>query len=227
MGKYLANCLLAFIMLILSENLYAQKDVTQFLRIPVDGYKPEMIEKLKSKGFTINPHKEDVLDGEFNGRDVNIFIVTNNNKVWRIAVADVNTLDEGDIKIRFNDLLQQFQNNKNYLPTPDSTILKYTIPEKEDISYGLSVNGKRYQAVFYQKTAAYDSLTVEKDILIAKKSLNDSDREKLASLIVRTFEESLKSLDKSVWFMISERYGKYYITMFYDNVFNKANGEDL
>ena len=29
-----------------------EKDVTKFLGIPVDGYKPAMIEKLKAKGFT-------------------------------------------------------------------------------------------------------------------------------------------------------------------------------
>jgi hypothetical protein len=214
-------------MVMLSVTLYAQKYVTQFLGISVDGYKPEMIQKLKSKGFTINPHKKDVLDGEFNGTDVNIFIATDNNKVWRIAVADANDISEGDIKIRFNNLIQQFQNNKNYLSTPDSTILRYTIPEDEDISYELSVKNKRYQAVFYQNTAAYDSLIREKDILLAKKPLNDTDGEKLANLIVRIFEESLKSLDNHVWFMINERYGKYYITLFYDNAYNKANGEDL
>ena len=227
MIKYYANFILVFATLAVSKNLYAQKDVTQFLGIPVDGYKSEMIQKLKSKGFTINPHKADVLDGEFNGTDVNIFIATDNNKVWRIAIMDANDMSEGNIKIRFNNLLQQFQNNKNYLSNPDSAILKYTIPENEDISYELTVNKKRYQAVFYQKTAAYDSLTAEKDILMAKKSRNDNDGEKLASLIVKIFKESLKSLDKSVWFMISERYGKYYITMFYENVYNKANGEDL
>lgn len=32
---------------------------------------------------------------------------------------------------------------------------------------------------------------------------------------------------KSVWFIISGEYGKYYITMFYDNEYNRANGEDL
>ena len=32
---------------------------------------------------------------------------------------------------------------------------------------------------------------------------------------------------KSVWFMISESYGKYCIIMFYDNEYNKANGDDL
>lgn len=227
MTRHFTNFVLVFIMTILTANLYAQKDVTQFLGIPIDGYKSEMIQKLKSKGFTINPHKADVLDGEFNGTDVNIFIGTNNNKVWRIAIKDANDMTEGNIKIRFNNLLLQFQNNKNYLASPDSTILKYTIPENEDISYELTVNKKRYQAVFYQKTAAYDSLTAEKDILMAKKSRNESDGEKIADLIVKIFQESLKSLDKTVWFMIGENYGKYYITIFYENVYNKANGEDL
>ncbi len=227
MTRRFTNQVFVFIMVMLTMTSYAQKDVTQFLGIPIDGYKSEIIQKLKSKGFTINPHKADVLDGEFNGTDVNIFFGTNNNKVWRIAIVDANDMSEGNIKIRFNNLLYQFQNNKNYLPSPDSAILKYTIPENEDISYELTVNKKRYQAVFYQKTAAYDSLTKEKDILIAKKSRDDGDGEKIADLIVKIFQESLKSLDKSVWFMIGERYGKYYITIFYENVYNKANGQDL
>ena len=36
-----------------------------------------------------------------------------------------------------------------------------------------------------------------------------------------------KATKKTVWFMISENYGEYYITMFYDNEYNRANGEDL
>lgn len=227
MTRHFTSLIFVFILVMLTMNLHAQKDVTQFLGILIDGYKSEMIQKLKSKGFTINPHEADVLDGEFNGTDVNIFIGTNNNKVWRIAIVDANDMSEVNIKIRFNNLLNQFANNKNYLPIPDSTILKYTIPENEDISYELTVNKKRYQAVFYQKTTAYDSLTKEKDILMAKESRNDGDGEKIADLILKIFQESLKSLDKTVWFMIGERYGKYYITMFYENVHNKANGEDL
>ncbi len=35
------------------------------------------------------------------------------------------------------------------------------------------------------------------------------------------------SYKKTVWFMIAEHYGKYYICMFYENKLNKANGEDL
>ena len=30
-----------------------------------------------------------------------------------------------------------------------------------------------------------------------------------------------------VWFMISEKYGNYRILMYYDNEYNKSDGEDL
>jgi hypothetical protein len=95
-----------FMLLILPVASYAQIDITQFLDIPVGGFKPEMIQKLKSKGFTINPLKEDILEGEFNGTGVNIFIQTNNNKVWRISLSDAYTTNETNIKIRFNNLIQ-------------------------------------------------------------------------------------------------------------------------
>lgn len=87
--------------------IYAQSEVTKFLGIPVDGYKSEMIQKLKAKGYKYDASNE-CLTGEFNGRDVNIFIATNNNKVYRIMVADAKYVSEGDIRIRFNTLCQQF-----------------------------------------------------------------------------------------------------------------------
>lgn len=224
MNKYYINLLLVFIMLISAENVSAQKDVTKFLGIPVDGYKPEMIEELKSKGFTISPYKKDVLVGEFNGTDVNIHIVTNNNKVYRIMVADVNTIEETDIKIRFNNLLRQFQNNKNYLNTSDSSILNYTIPGNEDISYEILVNKKRYEAIFYQKSVDYDSLEIEMGNLFKKETINDADTERLSVIMKKMIDNSF---NKVVWFMISELNGKYSITMFYDNEYNKAKGDDL
>ena len=155
MNEKIKKILLLFILLITPLVIYAQKDVTQFLDIPVDGYKSEMIKKLNSKGFTNKRNNLDILDGEFNGTDVNIVIVTNNNKVWRVAVLDVNPTDETNIKIRFNNLIQQFVNNKRYSTQADSTIAKYTIPKDEDISYEISVNKKRYEAIFYQKSVKY------------------------------------------------------------------------
>ena len=32
---------------------------------------------------------------------------------------------------------------------------------------------------------------------------------------------------RSVWFLISEKYGEYRISMFYDNEYNHSDGEDL
>lgn len=227
MNKKCKKALWFFMLLIFPVALFAQKDVTQFLDIPVDGYKPELIKKLKSKGYTISPYKEDILDGEFNGTDVNIIFGTNNNKVWRIAVSDINPTDETNIKIRFNNLIQQFANNNRYSQQADSTLAKYTIPKDEDISYQTIVNKKRYEAVFYQKSLKYDSLTNEKDLLIAKDKLTDIEKERVGNLLLEIFKESMNSLNKQVWFMIKEDNGEYRIVIFYDNEYNKANGSGL
>jgi hypothetical protein len=227
MEKNLQKIMWFFTLLIFPIASYAQKDVTQFLDIPVDGYKPEMIEKLKSIGFTINRQSADILDGEFNGTNVNIVIGTNNNKVWRIAVLDEHPTDVINIKIRFNNLIQQFANNNRYSEQADSTIAKYTIPKEEDISYEMTVHKKRYEAVFYQKSLKHDSLINESAFLITKGTLNDEEKEKFKNLISETLDESLNSLNKQVWFMIKEDYGEYRIVIFYENEYNKANGRFL
>lgn len=171
--------------------LAQEKDVTKFLGIPVDGTKAEMIRKLKEKGFRESPYSEEALIGEFNGTNVNVYVVTDNNKVSRIMVADASPIGERDIQIRFNTLCRQFENNPKYFASPNNE----RIPESEDLSYEITVHKKRYEAVFYQK------------------SVND-------------FDSSSMQM-RSVWFMINELYGKYYIIIFYDNEYNRANGEDL
>jgi hypothetical protein len=65
--------------------MLAQKDITKFMGIPVDGFKKDMIQKLKAKGFEYD-NEIDLLTGEFNGEKVNIFVATQSNKVWRIVV---------------------------------------------------------------------------------------------------------------------------------------------
>lgn len=177
------------LLLVASTTVFAQKEVTKFLGIPVDGNKSEMIQKLKAKGYKYNS-TTDCLEGEFNGRDVEIAVVTNNNKVYRIFVADKYSVDESQIKFRFNNLCQQFTNNAKYI-----TLKNYSIPESENISYEMLVNKKPYQAAFYQVLSDEDT---DEDIL-----------------------------NRQVWFDIFEQYGKYKILMFYDNVYNQANGDDL
>lgn len=94
------NLFLMTMSLLFSMAAHAQQDVTRFLGIPVDGSKSEMIHRLKEKGFQYN-QSTGALRGEFNGLEVDIYVVTTKNKVSRIMVADVNTVDETNIRIRF------------------------------------------------------------------------------------------------------------------------------
>jgi hypothetical protein len=228
MDKKLKIFVSVFMLLILPVALYAQKDVTEFLGIPVDGFKPAMIQKLKSKGFTSSSQDKDVLVGEFNGTNVDIYVVTNNNKVCRIMVCDADPINEGDIKIRFNKLCQQFLNNERYLTAlPQSD---YILSDEEDISYGLSVKNKRYEAVFYQLPANLDTKEIQNYLLSKYKEeqLSNPTEELKKDITMTVFLYLSEKYSKEiVWFMISELYGKYYITMFYDNEYNRANGEDL
>lgn len=213
--------------------LFAQNDVTKFLGIPVDGSKSEMIQKLKAKGFRYDSEL-DCLKGEFNGRDSYISVVTNNDKVYRIMVRDVSGLNETNIRIRFNTLCRQFENNKKYQSVSSES---YIIPEDENISYEMSVNKKRYQASYVQfPEGGIDSTTIAQEaqtFIYSKYS-----QEQLSSFTEEQGQELMAELlqlqymadkldKKSVWFMIAKQYGEYYILLYYDNGYNQANGEDL
>ena len=146
-----------FFAVLFSAGLYAQEGVIKFLGIPVDGTKQEMIQKLKSKGFTYD-QREDDLQGEFNGEEVLIQVQTQNNKVRRLFILDRNFRSEGQIKIRFNTLVGQFENNSKYTPYKESQ----TISEDEDISHEIIVNDKQYEAVFLPKASGFVWFTIGK-----------------------------------------------------------------
>ena len=177
--------LLSLMLLMLSVAMYAQNEVTKFLGIPIDGTKADMIQKIKEKGFSYNA-QEDCLEGIFNGEKVYVSVQTNKNKVWRIAVADKTGRDEGQIKIRFNKLCQQFDDNPKYYSLKGTQKLS----DNDDISYEMTVEHKQFEAIYYQ-------LPHE------------------------------GALNRTVWFTIGEVYGKYYISIFYENNKNESHGEDL
>lgn len=222
--------LLSLVLCCITMVTMAQKDVTKFLGIPVDGNKSEMVRQLKSKGFTQLPYGDGVLTGKFNGMDVNVHIVTNNDKVCRIMVCDANTMDETSIRIRFNVLCEQFKNNSKYLSFSGEDL---KIKEDEDISYEMTVHNKRYEAVFHQvpdTTVAnyYEELQSLVYSKYTKEQLENPTYLINLDIDVMFARYALeKAVKKPVWFMISEHYGEYYITMFYDNEYNRANGEDL
>ena len=217
--------------MVLATLCHAQ-DVTKFLGIPVDGTKSAMIQKLKEKGYTYDA-KEDWLEGEFNGRDVILSVVTNNNKVYRIMVRDAYGVSETEIKIRFNTLCRQFEKNERY----SSFVDDQTIPESDNISYEMMVHKKRYEASYIQDNLDFDKalLSFAKEKVTEQEfaELSNSEIANLKSIVFNEYEDEFKHycnvrmLSKCVWFTIMEVYGKYYICLYYDNEYNKANGEDL
>ena len=208
------------------------KDVTTFLGIPVDGTVSSMKQKLVSKGFV--PKKfgdEEYLEGEFNGCNVNVYIRTNNNKVYRIMLADNFTVDEAQIKIRFNNLVSQFENNKRYF-----SLDKYTLSDEEDISYEMTVHNKNYEAAFYQVPDMEKTYT----LALQEKVRNELLSKYTEAELKNPSEEITKEIQntaikigmemmfmKPVWFKIVRVNGEYYICMFYDNIYNQADGENL
>lgn len=206
---FLISCLFIF-----SLVANAQREVTKFLGIPVDGTKTAMIQKLKAKGFTSTAFDREILEGEFNGRRVYVNVVTNNRKVYRIMLTDAVPVNENNIKIRFNNLCQQFMNNPKY-----SSYTDQSIPDDEKISYEIMVKKKRYEAAFFQvKQSEVDSFLKSKYTEDQIANPTDDIRNALAIFISKKF----------VWFMIDNTaYDEYKIIMYYDNGYNQANGEDL
>ncbi len=203
--------LTVIVLLMLVGTMQAQHQVTKFLGIPVDGTKAEMKRKLVAKGFTPKGYGDnEYLEGEFNGSNVQLFIVTNHNKVYRIAVADADRVDEANIRIKYNKLIQQFEANDKY-----ETIRAIPIDEDTDISHEMTIRNKTFEAGFIQKSRA---LTTDK---------NATDKTSSAVSAERTEQQDQDKFKRVVWFRIMENFGKYGIAIYYDNGYNEANGEDL
>lgn len=115
----------------------------KFLGIPVDGPETQFVSQLKTKGFAYDALTKSY-KGQFNGQNVNVLIHTNHNLVDRVMVVFPEK-SERDIRIEFNRLLSQFDENQKYM----NLGLSEPIPDNENISYEITVNNKQYQADFY------------------------------------------------------------------------------
>ena len=139
MKKIIISIFIALFSLICSGK---DNGALKFLGIPIDGTESQFTTKLKTKGFTYNSLSESY-QGQFNGKSVDVYIHTNHNLVDRVYVAFPYTSEES-IKVEFNTLLGQFNDNGKYIDLS----MNSEISSDEDISYEISVNKKRYQASF-------------------------------------------------------------------------------
>lgn len=223
-------CMLALVLV--STLAFGQKEVTKFLGIPVDGTKAEMKQKLIAKGFELNRDKDgdEFFTGEFNGKDVIIYVQTNNNKVWRISIMDKNNYSEGQIKIHYNNLLRQFKQNKKYF----TGVSADPLPDDEDISYEMTVHNKQYHAIFYQRDLQAEQKLMDDYINNVGgreelEKLPPSEQKEIMDFAQKTIELALigDMFNRTVWFTINQYYGKYSLCIYYENEYNKANGDDL
>lgn len=203
-----------------------KSDMTTFLGIPVDGTVSSMKQKLIAKGFK---QDSNMLSGQFNGQDVCLAFAANKGKVWRVAVINKTPVSEAQIRLQFNALVRQFKNSAKY-----DNVEEYdpAIDESEDINYEMSMNHKEYEANFYQKSR------IEGDSIKWKEQLKLSLLKEVPNATVENIEASWKvmfefgkligKISKHVWFKIHRNYyNSYNILIFYDNEYNKPNGEDL
>ncbi len=161
---------------------FTQSNVTLFKGIPIDGTKEKMVKALKRKGFKDTEESLDnlragfygvesgeLLSGEFNGMQVIVSVVENNGKVCGIGVIEDLKRNEAQIKRAFNDLVEQFNNHKNYKPYKENQ----KISASEDIAFGLSIYNKEYRAIFYQKGLDGETSEKRKVIVSLCRDVND------------------------------------------------------
>lgn len=198
--KHLIPLLLS-LLLLLPCGVEAKRDITRFMGIPVTGTKAALTRKLAAKGFTPSQEESGLLLGEFNGRRVRVALTENSGKVWRVAVMFKSLGQEDDIRLLFNSLCRQFQNDRRYwAPGQKSFVLDSEEPIFEEMK-----KGKRYEAGFFQvPETAFSWKEVEEDP---------------AARVV--------SLKKPVWFAICESCGEHFVTLFYDNEYNHLRTKDL
>lgn len=232
--------LTTLLLVILSFVAVAQTNTITFLGIPVDGSKSVIEQRLrKEKGFFYeNDLYEEAgfLSGNFNGYRVRVAVYDYNGLVRRVAVI-LPDVSETQVKIQYNNLFNQLKNNEKYLYR--ETDCSGELSEEEDISYEISVNDKQYQNVFFYPPWG----TLNEFIKSLKEAENPQDvleEERFADLVKSSFKDgeldgassvlwAMNNSEGKVWYTIGKatNYGQYHIIIFYDNIKNEPNGEDL
>ena len=222
--------IITLLLTVLCSAAFAQESnngTLKFIGIPIDGPKEQLIEKIKAKGFRGSPYHE-YLEGQFNGRNVQIYVKDNHGIAWRVFVAFPKT-NAYRVRFEYNQLLNQFLQNDKYFPLEPFE----EIPHDEDIPYEMTVHNKDYSAGFgfispdvFSKEEVekfrekFDSFQAIEEYIDLKEYLNDED----ASNVLNMFGSLINSC---VSFTILQASGEYLIGLYYDNLKNAPRGEDL
>ena len=218
--------------IVMSAGIVAENYPTKFLGIPIDGTKQEMIRHIQSKGFVYN-RQLDCLTGVLNGEKVVIALRTYNGRVCQVMVGELQTYSVKQIKVKFNNLMKQFNEHPNYI---SATLDQTYIDKREKVSREISKNGKKYAAYYMQITHDLDTTIWMKDMdkiaqnvvaqLADRDSISEHEKD-LAGTYIEQKAMRQQYLHNIVWFQILEKQGKYSIALYYDNLYNQPLGSNL
>lgn len=205
---------------------FAPADVTTFQGIAIDGPKADLCQQLTAQGYQLRTHNgSEYLEGRFYGKDVCLFVAENNGKAYRIMAAGRHSKDAEKVKREYNSLIGLFADDDKYL-----AVSAQPIPESEDIEYTMTVEGKAYEALFYQNPdpGRFNAEKYEQYVMQRlKEGFPKANIERPTAEMEGALEEIKTDIflavaeHKAVWFRISESNGQFWISIYFDNIYNK------
>lgn len=203
-------------------------NVIHFMGVPIDGSKAKVVRGLKKQGFVRSKLYPSLLEGEFNGRDMLLHVLTHKDKVYSIALVDAMASNEVDIKIAYNTLFQQIQNNGKYIFIGGDGL----ISEDENVLHKMYFDEHRYASFFYALSSeeleelvgqymAYIRDSYNEDELVKPSDKMQMDLKQIQGVLID------QKLQKKVTLGIVRDSDGFKIALFYNNVHNEPKGEAL
>lgn len=176
--------LLFFVVLFICDCI-AQREVTEFMDIPVDGPIHEMKANLLKKGFVpAETLGNNIMTGEFNGRNVMLSIEGHKGQTYSVNVM-IHVSGVENAKVLANLFYMQLSQSCKYLSAKG--IKDSFIADDEGGDRNIFLNDKAYYETFYQVFTDSDDLSMFKGFVIKELGV---DRPEL--LLPREREEALK-----------------------------------
>lgn len=170
---------------------------------------------------------EDNIKGEYNKL---LSQFEHNSKYTDLSFSNEKIPEEEDISFEMAVHEKRYQSVFYYMDLSQEMMLE-TMLKAGKATMGREEFEQYKQRMEYFHSLSDSAKTAYNDILLEEYYKNAAADTTSATASADKFFESLQSILNAwpgqVWFMISERYGSYCICLYYDNVLNKANGDDL